>query len=320
MGKGTAELVETPTGKEENLALITEVLSKRQEEADDLRIRIANLRHTLASERTQWEEQRRQEELGLRNKQLEMDRAHAERMADAEALHRARQEAYQQADREREAVVQDRRTLQQERQLMGDLSKERVEVERLRQQVVGQQQGISTQWQEAQANVNTANLRLDEATQKLAEVERRTVDLSQWQDRLNVQQEEIDVRSKHLNIVQETIGKLVEKLPVSEPAALPTPTVPETIPPVAVATPAVVESDPASTVTDAPGVPPMPPVTSVGEGSSGTVEVAPQTEAAPETPISPELAAALKNKVPEKPYVHPSQRRVLDGSQAVNDQ
>src|SRR3990167_9588836 len=214
-----AELVETPTAAGESLALMTEVVAKRREVAQDLRIQLSNVRHAIQTERITWDDQRRQEELALRQKALCLEQAVEEKVGKADQLSTARLEAFQQAENERQAAVRERSALQQDRAVLGNLTQERVEVERFRLEVTRQHQDASSKFQEAQGMLNTASQRHEEATKRLAEVEPRTAHLSTWQSELDAKQAALDVPAKHLNTVQEAIGTVIEKLPVPERAA-----------------------------------------------------------------------------------------------------
>lgn len=307
--KGIAELIETPNDKLDNLALVNEVLVKRQEEANDLRVQISNLRHTVQQERIQWDEQRRQEEAVLKMKALKLEQQVAEKFANADQLVTARLDAFQQAENERKAAVKERMVCQDERRQLGDLNMERVEVERFRVEVDRKHIEASSRFSEAQAVFNTANQRHESTKKMLAEIERRTAELDSLRNILDTKKEELDVRSKHLNRVQEVIGKEVEKLPVPEKKELPPlPPSPEQPPMTQIKQGGVVESPPAETISDKPEIPSASDLT-------GDVEIAKQVSPSAQSPSQIVLPGA-----PSTPYVHPSQRRVMDGGKPINEQ
>ena len=292
----TAQLVETPTLEFDQLALVNEVLAKRQEEAQDLRIQLSNLRHQIQSARIQWEEQRRQEEASLKLHRLQQEQEVAAKFNQADLLITARQEAFNQAENERQAAVKERLICQQERQQLGNLIQERVEVERFRLEVNRLHAESMQRFSDAQAALNTANQRHEQATARLAEVEQRTGILNALHAECETMKAELDVRFKHLNTVQEAIGHVIEKLPV-----------PET-PPIT-PLPASVETSPVMPIEPLPEMPPL-------SGLSGEVEIATQVMPGSATEaVFPSLPGQ-----PSVPYVHPSQRRVMDGTQPLNDQ
>lgn len=310
-GKGKPALVETPTAEFDQLALVNEVVAKRQEEAQDLRIQVSTLRHTLQQERIQWEEERRQAENALRMRALALEQAVAEKLGQADQLITARLEAFQQAENERRASVAERAGLQQDRRQLGDLGRERVEVERFRTEVTRTHAESQHAWTEAQAALNTASQRHDQATRLLAEVDRRTAELDALRATLDMRQEDLDLRAKHLNAVQEAIGQVIERLPVPEPPPMaPLPVSPEHPPVTPMALPPIQEAEPSGTLSEVP--PELLPI----PGVSGDLEVAPMATTVPPTPTD----VAFPDVPGAAPYVHPSQRRVVDGTKPLNDQ
>ena len=302
------QLVETPTAELDQLALVTEVLAKRQEEAADARTQLSTLRHQIQQERIHWEEQRRQEEQAIRNQRLALEQEIAEKRGEIDAVVRAQTDVLMQKDTERQAAVKERLIAQEERRQLGDLNRERVEVERFRTEVTRRHQESEARSIEAQAMLNTASQRHEQATQQLAEVERRTADLNVLQVYLQEQEQDLVLRAKHLNAVQETIGQLVEKLPVPEtPTLAPLPPAPDQPPATQIET-GVVESPPSVTV---PMTPPVIPEL------MGTPEIAPVVT---DVASLPALPPGVEDVLPAVPYVHPSQRRVLDGAKPLNDQ
>lgn len=305
-------LAQTPTNEFDQLALINEVMGKRQEELEDLRIQISNVRHGIQQERIQWDEQRRQEENALKLRSLKLEQAVAEKFAQADQLVTARLDAFQQAETERQAAVKERTLLQQDRRLLGHLNQERIEVERLRLEVTRRHEESARQWSEAQAALNTANQRHEATTKLLDEIERRTATLDQLRNHLDAQQADYALHAKHLNRVQEAIGQVIEKLPVPETPALPAPSLPEPISPWPMPAPGIQEFAPSAAV-DEP-LPSLPPLA----GLNGDVEIAPRaTESIVRSASEP---AVVSTPMPTMPYVHPSQRRVLDASKPLNDQ
>lgn len=309
----TPVLVETPPNEFDQLAMANEVLAKRQEELQDLRIQISNVRHSIQQERIQWDEQRRQEENALKMQALKLEQTIAEKMGQADQLITARLDAFQQGEQERQAAVKERVLCQQERQQLGDLNRERVEVERFRMDVNRRHAETMQQWNEAQAALNTANQRHDRAAKLLEEIERRTAELDTLRNTLDAKQQELDLRAKHLNRVQDAIGQIVEKLPVPEtPSPSPLPAAPDLPQVTPITSPGIQEAPPSATLSDAlPPVPALP-------GLEGQVEVAPQV-----TPGSQPAAEIVLPQIPGQssvPYVHPSQRRVMDGSKPLNEQ
>src|SRR3990167_8975521 len=127
MPKATAipELVDTPTSEFDQLAMVNEVLVKRQEEAQDLRIQVSNLRHTIQQERIQWDDQRRQEENRLKMQALKLEQTVAEKLGQADQLITARLDAFQQAENERQAAVKERLLTPPGRPPLGNLNQER---------------------------------------------------------------------------------------------------------------------------------------------------------------------------------------------------
>jgi len=295
-----APLVETPTAELDSLALVTEVVAKRQEEAHDLRIQISTLRHTIQQERIRWEEQRRQEEQGLRNKSLELERQVAEKMGEADQLVRAQADTYVSAENERRAAVTERSAAQTERQQLGDLNRERVEVERFRTEVNRRHQDAQTKFSEAQSMLNAANQRGEQSSKALAEVERRSAELNALQVRLQEQEQELALQAKHLNIVQDAIGQVIEKLPMPEVTPI-TPLL------------AAPDQTPVTAMETMPSaiLPPLP------TEMTGDVEIASMDTSRTSLPEAPLGVASL---LPQQPYVHPSQRRMLDGGKPINDQ
>lgn len=298
-----SQLVDVPVEKTDQLALLNELVAKREEEAEELRVRLSNLRHSITQERIQWEEQRRQEENALQIKQLQRDQEYTNRLGELDAIARARHDALDQAEKERQAVIQDRVQLMEDRKRLQDLNRERVEIERLRAAVVNQQQELSQRASQAQTDLNTATSRLEEADKKFEEVERRTAQLSRLHAELQTRQEELDIRAKHLNIVQETVGQIVEKLPIPQAPLIPElPLVPIPTPP------------------PAPESLPMPPA------NLSDMEIAPQAlstseEAEVSTPPPSAAENAAVQSWMDRHSPHPSQRsRVYDPSKPINDQ
>ena len=308
-----AELVETPEQDEfSSLALANEVLAKRKEELQDARIQLSNVRHSIQQERIQWEESRRADEAALKMQALRLEQTVAEKLGQADQLITARLEAYQQAEQERQAAVKERLIGQQERQQLGDLNRERVEVERFRLEVNRRHAETMQQWNDAQAALNTANQRDDRATKVLQEIERRTAELDTLRNTLDAREQELNLRAKHLNQVQEAIGQVIEKLPVPEvPVLAPLPAAPDVPAVQPMMTPGVQEAPPMAVIGDTlPPVPALP-------GLEGAVEVAPQASTG--TPAADIVLPAVPG-APAIPYVHPSQRRVMDGSKPLNEQ
>ena len=275
-----------------------------------MRIQISNLRHSIQQERIQWDEQRRQEENGLKMRALQLEQRVAEKLGQADQLTTARLDAFQQAENERQAAVKERLLTQQERQTLGNLNTERVEVERFRLEVNRKHAEAMQHWTDAQAALNTANQRHDSVVKMLAEIERRTMELDQLRMALDAQKEDIETRSKHLNAVQDAIGQVIEKLPVPEtPPQAPLPITPEQPPVTSLETPGVQEAEPSATLPEGlPSVPPLP-------GLSGDVEIAPLA-----TSMAPTPSEIVLPGQPTVPYVHPSQRRVMDGTKPLNEQ
>ena len=158
------QLVETPTAELDQLALVTEVLAKRQEEAADARTQLSTLRHQIQQERIHWEEQRRQEEQAIRNQRLALEQEIAEKRGEIDAVVRAQTDVLMQKDTERQAAVKERLIAQEERRQLGDLNRERVEVERFRTEVTRRHQESEARSIEAQAMLNTASQRHEKAT------------------------------------------------------------------------------------------------------------------------------------------------------------
>lgn len=209
MPKGM-ELVETPTAKMDNLALVTELLEHRQAELDQTQHQLTLLEARIVSEKAQWSQQKADWEREAREELQRIKDSWQVKLQEAEHLVRVHQQslAIQQAiEQEAERRMQ---AITRKEEALADLNRERVEIEQLRRQVQTRSDEVEARWSASQAAFTNGQSAQQKAEQLMAMVETRTQQLNALEASLTQRAQEIVMREKHLELVQQQIA---ERLP-----------------------------------------------------------------------------------------------------------
>lgn len=205
MPKGV-ELVETPTAKMDNLALVTELLEHRQAELDQTQHQLTLLEARIVSEKAQWSQQKVDLERESREELQRIKEHWQAKVQEAEQVVRAHQQslAVQQAiEQEAERRMQE---ITRKEEALADLNRERVEIEQLRLQVQTRSDEVEGQWSQCQAALTNGHTALAKSEQLMAVVETRTQQLNELESSLRRREEAVVLKEKHLEIVQQQLA------------------------------------------------------------------------------------------------------------------
>ena len=218
MDKKPQELLDAPSlglDEVEQLALIQEVLHKRQEELREVQHHLMNTQATMTSERVQWRQQRVDVEKEFSLKMQRIEEQWALKIQEAERQMREQQQSLQiQKDMEHEAELRIEDIARQQ-QALTDLSKERLEIELLRRQVTQRSDEVESRWSACQEALTKGNDALSRTQKIQEEVELRNLRLNELDVALLRREEAAILREKQAKLATEELDrKLVQSMHV----------------------------------------------------------------------------------------------------------
>ena len=218
----TPELLAIPTGAPDfdQVVLLNEVIQKRQAEAHEAKLQLESARMRMTSERSQWSQQKADEEVAIRVRMQELEDVYARRMQQLEEdIRQAELSLAQQRTLEASAeqlVIEAKRRVDE----LDVLAKERVEVQQLKQQVEQRGVGLEERWADAQAMQSKGQDALKSAERMLAEVQQRTLALNERETSVKAREDAALLREHQAEIVEQELNKRLEA-PLDTPSVMP---------------------------------------------------------------------------------------------------
>lgn len=219
----------TPMGFD-HVALLNEVVQKRQQEANDLKMQLENLRARITSERVQWSGQKADEELAIRVRLQELEDAYAAKTHQVDEDIRQASIALQNQRALEVAAEQTVIEIQRRVAELDVLAQERVEIQTLKHQVEQRAQGLEERWAEANAMQSKSQdaLKLsqrlsDETQQRILAMNEREASVKAREDAVLLREHQVDIVEQELDkrLVKdvESVGGLTEVIPLAEGSA-----------------------------------------------------------------------------------------------------
>ena len=179
-GEGVPELLDPPPigEKMDQLSILNELIEQRREEVELLKQELTNLTARVTSERSQWSQQRADQEHELMLKLQHLEDKYAQKLREAEeATLQAEQSLRVQKEMEQEA---ERRliAITQKEQALTDLSKERLEIEVLRRQIEERSTEVESRWSVSQDMLNKGQDAYSRAEKMIQDVEARNLKMN----------------------------------------------------------------------------------------------------------------------------------------------
>lgn len=209
-------LLEPPGPTLDNLAMVSELLSTRQEEYQTLQHNLNLLRATIQSERVQWDQERRrgEDQLGIRRQAVEEERHKVQLGFDQ--LHRKAQAAVERGETYEQEWKSRTLELNERELLLRNLSQERIEISKLRHAAELQRADASCQIAQLQTLQNEVNAARQQAEQLMAECERRNHLMNEEWNKLQKWQEDLTLRQKDYEILKQEVDRRLDTLSKSE--------------------------------------------------------------------------------------------------------
>ena len=224
------ELLDPPPiwEKMDQLSILNELIEQRREEVELLKQELTNLSARITSERSQWSQQRADQEHELMLKLQHLEDKYAQKLREAEESNlqaeqslRVQKEMEQEAERQLIAITQ-------KEQALTDLSKERLEIEVLRRQVEVRSNDVESRWSVSQDMLNKGQDAYSRTEKMIQDVEARNLRMNDLDYELRQREERVLLKEKQIELAtQELDGKLAEYATLQEPKP---PTTPEPSP------------------------------------------------------------------------------------------
>src|SRR3990167_894899 len=201
-----------PVGeKMDQLSILNELIEQRREEVELLKQELTNLSARITSERSQWSQQRADQEHELTLKLQHLEDKYAQKLREAEeATFQAEQSLRVQKEMEREAERQ-LITITQKERVLTDLSKERLEIEFLRRQVEERSTEVESRWSVSQDMLNKGQDAYSRSEKMIQDVEARNLRMNDLEYETRQREERVLLKEKQVELATQELDRKLEE-------------------------------------------------------------------------------------------------------------
>ena len=208
--KMTLEPPQSADEKESRIALLNEVLEKREQEVSQAKMQYANLQARMTSEKVQWTQKQAEEEQKLQVLAQQLEAKYKQRMSEADQyVRQAQLDAEQIAQQKSEAEQATVRVLDKETAL-GDLNKERVEVATLSHQAQTLMHEAQEQMAQGKALAFQGQDALVKAERMVLEAQARLLTINDRQADIEKREEQVRLTEKQQTLVRAELDRRLE--------------------------------------------------------------------------------------------------------------
>lgn len=209
-------LVDPPEKKMQDLSNVNELLSIRKEEYLKIQHDLVLIQAKIQSEKAVWERERKRQQTEIEIESGTKNDAYNESMKTVSKLHRVAQEAVDKANVYEHEWKERTLQLNEREQLLGNLSKERIEISRLRHEAELKIADASERLSHALTVQNDASDVMSKASKALVECEARNKIMNDEWNKLNKWQEDLVLHQRNYDLLKVEVDKQLEELTKKE--------------------------------------------------------------------------------------------------------